>query len=441
MSQINNPGGGGGGVGPPGPPGATGATGATGPAGPVVYLYDPPVDGEPGPPGPAGPAGSTGPAGVPGSPGVDGLSMFFLDTPLDGEPGMPGPPGPPGVDGAAGPTGPAGVAGSNGIDGSGLFFLYDPQDGADGAPGQTGPTGATGATGATGPAIFFVGDEGPEGPSGPPGPPGAVGPAGVAGPTGSNGVDGPAIFLIGEEGPEGPMGMPGATGPAGATGSAGSPGIQGNPGPNIILPSDVEYFEQPYQGVPSGAVNRASLTPDARNWVFLGTATAAAVTVGPVVWLGTYKQLMIRYWIAGYSGGTPVGRLLLGAASISTTALTNSWSLSEGVTAPTTAAGVTAVPGVPMAVTLSNVGRGGIAYVDGASGSIKSIEVIGRNQTPSVATAPTLFRAASFFSDLGTNLPIQRAQLTSYDTLTAVAVSANTFTAGTYLTVWGRNND
>lgn len=189
------------------------------------------------------------------------------------------------------------------------------------------------------------------------------------------------------------------------------------------------------------AASRANLSADARGWQILGVATGAAVTVGPVVWTGTFSELEYKYWINGYNGGTPVGRLLQGAAAISTTALTNSFSISEGVTAPTTGAGATAIPGVPLAVTLSNIGRGGIIRVDGASGAVKELIITGRNVTPAVASIPTLFRGASFFSDLGTNLPIQRAQLTVYDTLTAVAPSAQTFTAGTYLIVRGRNQD
>lgn len=176
-------------------------------------------------------------------------------------------------------------------------------------------------------------------------------------------------------------------------------------------------------------------------WRFLGTATGAAVTVGPVVWAGTFLQYMIKYWIAGYNGGTPVGRILLGSASISTTGLTNSFAVSEGVTAPTTGSGAGAVPGCPLAVTLSAIGRGGWVFVDGVSGGVKELVIQGRNVVPAVASIPTLFRGVSFFSDLGTNLVLQRAQLSVYDTLTAAALSAQTFTSGTYLSVWGRNND
>mgnify|MGYP003651582278 CR=1 FL=1 len=180
------------------------------------------------------------------------------------------------------------------------------------------------------------------------------------------------------------------------------------------------------------------ITTDPQAWEFLGTATGAAVTVGPIIWTGTYTQFMFEYVITGYNGGTPVGRLLVGAASISTTALTNGNNLMSGVTLDATSV---SKPGVPLAVTLSNIARSGHGWITGASGSLKQITISGQNGNPAVATSPTQFHASSFFSDLGTNLPLQRAQLTVYDTLTSTAVSAQLFSAGTYLTVWGRNNN
>jgi hypothetical protein len=167
--------------------------------------------------------------------------------------------------------------------------------------------------------------------------------------------------------------------------------------------------------------NGAAAPTWASEWQFLGTATGATTTVGPITWTATTRYVMCAYQIIGYNGGTPVGRFLMGTASISTTARTNSYAISEGVTAPTTASGATATPGIPLAVTLSAVGRMGNVFVDGQSGSVKTINVLGQNQTPAVATVPTIFQGASFFSDLGTNLAITRAQLTVYDNLTAIA--------------------
>lgn len=191
-------------------------------------------------------------------------------------------------------------------------------------------------------------------------------------------------------------------------------------------------------GLPTGVWTRAQAATDAKGWAFLGTATGATTTVGPVIWTGQFRQFMVSYVISGYNGGTPVGRLLIGTASISTTALTNGSNLSEQSAAPTSAP---SIPGMPLAVTLSNIARAGNVFIDGATGLFKSLNCIGQNGTPSVSTPPTLFRAAGSFSDLGLNPLLLRAQLTVYDTLVATAASAQTFSAQTYLSVWGRNND
>lgn len=198
--------------------------------------------------------------------------------------------------------------------------------------------------------------------------------------------------------------------------------------------------------IAASAVTRADLAAGAKNWAFCGTANGATVTVGPVSAStccsgGLCRQFLVYVMITGYSGGTPVGRLLVANGTISTTALTNSFSVSEGVTAPTTGLGATAVPGFPMAVTLSAIGRMATVYIDGASGSIKTMHAEGVEGTPSVATAPVLFRGASFFSDLGSNLALANFQLSVYDTLATTAVSSRTFNSGTYLAVWGRSTD
>ena len=203
----------------------------------------------------------------------------------------------------------------------------------------------------------------------------------------------------------------------------------------LVLPSDWNASHT----IGSGTVTRDQLEATGKGWQFLGTASGATTTVGPVVWTGTFRQIEVWYLIEGYNGGTPVGRLLVGGASISTTAATNGSRLREGVGTENTTA--VSVPGMPLAVTLSNIPRGGKAFIDGRSGALKRIRVNGENGTPSVTTPMTLFEAIGAFSDLGTNLPLQRAQLTVYDTLTATSVSAQTFTANTYLAVWGRNTD
>lgn len=219
--------------------------------------------------------------------------------------------------------------------------------------------------------------------------------------------------------------LPYSSGPPGPVMQSPLPGDDGEPGPAGLV-------------FPTGQVRRESLDPTAKNWQFLGTATGATTTVGPVIWTGQYRQFIVKYFIAGYNGGTPVGRFLCAAGTPSTTALTNGSNLSENFAAPTAAA---SIPGIPLAVTLTSISRAGWIYVDGASGSLKSINVVGQNGNLAVGTPPTIFNAAGAFSDLGTNLLLQQMQLTVYDTLIAVAASAQTFTAGTYVTVWGRNND
>lgn len=175
-------------------------------------------------------------------------------------------------------------------------------------------------------------------------------------------------------------------------------------------------------------------------WTFLGRITlgSAAVTCGPVIWTGSYKQLMIKYRISGYSGGA-VGRLLIGPTSPNNSGATNGTSMSEGVAAPTT---LVSAAGVPLAVTVSAIGRSGTIWVDGESGSLKEIDVVGHNGTPSAATAATLYRASSFFSDLGGNTLIQQAQLSVYLAISGSTISSTTtFNAGTSIAVWGKNDN
>jgi collagen triple helix repeat protein len=262
--------------------------------------------------------------------------------------------------------------------------------------------------------------------------PGPAGAAGAPGRPGSDGEDGDAGQVI-----PGPQGAAGATGSTGSTGLIGPQGIAGAAG---IDGDDGLDFT----GLPSGITNRASLAPDAKGWVFLGTATGATVTVGPIIWTGQYRQFKVNYSIAGYNGGTPVGRFLCGAGTPSTTGLTNGSNLADRVAGTTPPASVSApsVPGMPLS---SVVGAGsdirdGWIFIDGASGSLKRLRAVGAN-LGTVAAPPKIFDGAGVFSDLGTNLLLQQAQLTVYDTLASTTVSAQTFLAGTYLSIWGRFND
>lgn len=220
----------------------------------------------------------------------------------------------------------------------------------------------------------------------------------------------------------------GTTGPIGATG-VGLP---------LMLRGDDADEPMPAFGLPTGMPNRSQLGPDAKNWSFLGTISGTGVTVGPLIWTGQFQQIYFEYLIGGYNGGTPIGRIQLGTASISTTAANNGNGLNENGTNNATSVNV---PGCPLAVTTSAIARQGRGTISGASGSLKQIVIEGMSGNPAAATSPTVFQARSFFTDISTNLLIQRLQLSVYDTLIATALSAQTFTATTQLWAWGRNND
>lgn len=170
--------------------------------------------------------------------------------------------------------------------------------------------------------------------------------------------------------------------------------------------------------------------------VFLGRATqTSGVTVGPIIWApAIYEKFVFPYYIEGYNGGTPVGRFLCGSGSISTTALTNITKQVEDLVTVTTTANI---PGIPLAKTLSSISRQGWIELSGQSGKFKRYSVHGQNGNQSVTVAPTGYEAWGDFSDLGSNLLIDRCQLTVYDTLVAVLASTNQFIATTTLEAWG----
>lgn len=187
------------------------------------------------------------------------------------------------------------------------------------------------------------------------------------------------------------------------------------------------------------ATARATLGPDAKNWTFLGQVIGpAGVTVGPVVWTGSFEQIWFKYFINGYNGAA-IGRILCGATTPSTTGLTNGNKLMEDATPNSTSV---SVPGIPLAVTVSNIARSGQGWIDGASGVVKRISIIGSEGPFAASSAPVFFTAQSAFDALdGVNALIQQLQMTVYDTITATTVSATTFGGSTKLIAWGRNND
>ncbi len=254
---------------------------------------------------------------------------------------------------------------------------------------------------------------------------GQVGATGGAGPQGFQG-----ITREGDQGDDGPPGFPGNAGPTGAPGQQGpvatsfSTGADGEDGP-------------PGFGMPTGILSRAQIGADAKGWSFLGTISGSGVSVGPLIWTGQFQQIYFEYFIAGTSVATGP-RLLCGSAAIATASATNGNVLLEGVTLNSTSV---SAAGCPTGVAINTLPRFGHGNISGASGAFKQILIEGQWGTPAVATAPTIFSAGSFFSDLGTNLLIQRLQLSCYDLITGTTISVNTLTAGTALWAWGRNND
>jgi hypothetical protein len=184
-------------------------------------------------------------------------------------------------------------------------------------------------------------------------------------------------------------------------------------------------------------VTRAMLAADAKNWQFLGQATASgAVRTGTITWTGTFKQLWFEYFISGYSN-TAIARLIVGpTAGLSETATNHCCSLIEGVTLNATSV---SIPGWPTAVTVNNVERYGSMYVKNVAGAVKRMWGQGNHAGTAATVVPLQMQFAGLMSD-ATNA-INKAELAVYDAITGATISTRTLNAGTYLNVWGRNDD
>lgn len=343
--------------------------------------------------------GSNGTNGKNGSsiPGLDGADA---DEPLVI-------PGPKGADGAAGAAGAAGATGAAGIGMPGI----DGADGEDGAsiPGPKGATGAAGANGTIGrDGLGIPGMDGEDGESSMPIP----GPRGANGTNGTNGINGiNGITVVMEpELPDDPLVIPG---PAGASGGS--------------VPA-------------ANSVTRAMLSSTAvtggKNWVFLGQGTASAATsTGTITWAGQFNQLMVEYFISGYVGNG-IGRILVAnSGTPSPTATTCCTSIIVGTTAPPTTP--VSNSGWPTAIATGVVPRYGWLYVCNKSGVVKRATGHGQYGGTAPTTVPTQVRIAGMSSQ--TTL-IQTLVMTSY-TLATGNVIGGTMNAGTFVNVWGRNDD
>ncbi len=342
----------------------------------------------------AGPAGAQGAQGIQGLPGIDG------NDGQDGAsiPGPKGDAGPAGANGTIGRDG-LGVPGMDGMDGEDAMMIPG-QRGADGTAGAAGATGATGAAG-----IGIPGIDGEDGESSMPIP----GPRGANGTNGTNGRDGITVVMEPEL-PDDPIVIPG---PAGASGGA--------------VPA-------------ANSVTRAMLLSTSvtggKNWVFLGQGTASAATsTGTITWAGQFKQLMVEYFIAGYAGNG-IGRILVAnSGTPSPTATTCCTSIIVGVTAaPTTPVSNS---GWPTAIATGLVPRYGWLHVSNINGVLKRATGHGQYGGTAPTTVPTQVRIAGMSSQ--TTL-IQTLVMTSY-TLATGNVIGGTMNAGTFVNVWGRNDD
>lgn len=189
--------------------------------------------------------------------------------------------------------------------------------------------------------------------------------------------------------------------------------------------------------IAAGVVTRAMLGADAKNWTLLGTATASnAVRTGTITWAGTFKQLLFEYFISGYNG-VGIGRVIVGpTAGLSETATNHCTNLIEGVTQNTTSV---SVPGWPTAVATAAARRWGWMKVKNVAAEVKSMTGIGNHSGTAATVVPIAMKMDGLMSD-ATNL-INKAEMAVYAAITGAAISAQTFNAGTYLAVWGRNDD
>lgn len=172
-------------------------------------------------------------------------------------------------------------------------------------------------------------------------------------------------------------------------------------------------------------------------WTFLGQATAnTAVRTGTISWTGQYTQLMFEYFIAGYSGGA-IGRLIVGPASgLSETAGNFCTQLIENTSQNNSSV---SVPGWPLATTVAAVPRHGWVFVNNQASFVKRMEYHGASGGTAPTVAPNNNMATGLFND--TTNSVQKAELAVYNSITGATISTTTFNAGTYLNVWGRNNN
>jgi len=225
---------------------------------------------------------------------------------------------------------------------------------------------------------------------------------------------------------------------AGATGAIGPTGPAG-PQLVSVMQGDQGDEGAPEWGTPTVGANmgttRSQCAADAKNWAFLGRGTSgAAVRTGVVVWTGTYAQLMVEYFIAGYAGNG-IGRILCGNTAPNEAATDCCTALIEGVTPTTTSVSVT---GWPTAVNVAAAARYGVMFINNQATFVKRMTRNGQYAGTAPTVVPTMIQHAGMYNNSATS--IQQMSFVSFATITTNVIGA-AFTTGTYFNVWGRNND
>jgi hypothetical protein len=174
----------------------------------------------------------------------------------------------------------------------------------------------------------------------------------------------------------------------------------------------------------------------AQYWWFLGKSSLAAnaVTI-PGISFGVFRYLYVMVFIAGYSGAG-IARIRVGPGTAVDAGLNCGSSLLEGATLNATAL---SIPGWPLGVATTTGPRFADALI--YNEPTKPKRMMGHSNSISTAanTAPTMTQRAGVYSVA--TAAIQSIDVANYDSLIATAVSANTLLAGSYFSVWGRNDD
>ena len=180
------------------------------------------------------------------------------------------------------------------------------------------------------------------------------------------------------------------------------------------------------------------------SWKFLGTSvplTATAIKTSTVGWTGSYQQLMVEYYIAGYAGAA-IARVLVGTTTPNETATLMTAKQISTPLLVNVIANTPSIPGWPTAGgTPANVARWGTMNINNPPLALKRMTGQGQYAGGTAAVPPTMFQTAGMW--INTTTQINAISLVSYATNAAVVPAAINLgiTAGSYVTVWGRNNN